>query len=287
MSQAILGTRLTPRRRGALLVAGATLAWSTSGVITRLAHTDAWTILFWRSLFAFLFLAGAVALYRGGARSLLHLGATGWGVAVSFALSMVTFIVALQQTSVAHVLIFQAAAPFFAALLAWRLLREAVNRAMMAAIAASFAGIGVMVSASLLRGHWLGDALSLVMALSFAVVIVLSRLDRSVDMLTAACAATLLAGVVAAPFAHYHVGARELMLLAGFGIGQMGIALLMFTAGVRLLPAADAGLISVLEAVLAPLWTWLAVGENPGLRTLAGGAIVVAAVVGYGVSTRE
>jgi len=33
--------------------------------------------------------------------------------------------------------------------------------------------------------------------------------------------------------------------------GQMGLAMLAFTAGVRLLPAADAGLITVLEAVLA------------------------------------
>jgi drug/metabolite transporter (DMT)-like permease len=36
----------------------------------------------------------------------------------------------------------------------------------------------------------------------------------------------------------------------------------------------------VLEAVLAPLWVWLAFGENPGWRTLAGGAVVLVVEVG-------
>jgi drug/metabolite transporter (DMT)-like permease len=33
------------------------------------------------------------------------------------------------------------------------------------------------------------------------------------------------------------------------------------------------------EVVLAPLWVWLGVGEVPGAATLAGGALVLAAVL--------
>ena len=183
--------------------------------------------------------------------------------------------------------VFQAASPFFAGILAWVLLREPITRAMTAAIAATVLGIGVMVSNTLARGHWQGDALSLVMCISFAAVIVLARLDRDVDMLAAGCAATLLAGLVAAPFTLWPASAGELGLTAAFGIGQMGLALLMFTAGVRLLPAADAGLITVLEAVLAPFWTWLVVGETPEWRALVGGVIVILAVVGYGIVERR
>ena len=55
-------------RRGALLVAGAALACSNAGLITRLTATDAWTTLFWRSLFSMVFLVLYIALrYRGGA----------------------------------------------------------------------------------------------------------------------------------------------------------------------------------------------------------------------------
>jgi len=287
MSQAVAALGLGDRPRGALLVGLATLIWSMSGVLARLSSSDSATLLFWRSLFAFGFLFGVLATRTGGVGKLLRLGWVGWGVAVSFALSMLTFITALHQTTVAHVLIFQAASPFFAAILGWALLGERVTRAMLAAVAATIIGIGVMVSDTLLEGRWEGDALSLVMCVTFAVMIVLARLDRRVDMLAASCAATLVAGLAAAPFTSWPASGAEVGLLAAFGIGQMGVALLMFTVGVRLLPAADAGLITVLEGVLAPIWTWLVVGEDPGRRALVGGAIVILAVFAYGWSERK
>jgi drug/metabolite transporter (DMT)-like permease len=39
------------------------------------------------------------------------------------------------------------------------------------------------------------------------------------------------------------------------------------------------GLISLLEVVLGPLWVWLALDERPSTVTLAGGAIVIVAIV--------
>ena len=57
----------------------------------------------------------------------------------------------------------------------------------------------------------------------------------------------------------------------------LGFALL--TVGARLLPAAQVGLITLLEVVLGPLWVGLALDERPSTLTLAGGAIVIAAIV--------
>jgi drug/metabolite transporter (DMT)-like permease len=278
---------LSDRGRGALLVGLATLVWSTSGVISRLSVATSPTLLFWRSMFALPFLLSVLAFRPGGVRKLLHLGWTGWGVAVCFAISMLTFMFALRLTTVAHVLIFQAAAPFFAAMLAWVWLRERIDRTMLLAIGVTMAGIGVMVSGSWAQGQWLGDVLSLAMCVSFAAMIVLARVDQTVDMLSASCAATLLAGLASAPFTQWPASPGEIGLMMVFGVVQMGVALLMFTAGVRLLPAADSGLISVLEAVFSPIWAWLAVGENPGNRALLGGAIVVVAVVCYGWHERR
>ena len=53
----------------------------------------------------------------------------------------------------------------------------------------------------------------------------------------------------------------------------------MLTVGARLIPAAQVGLITLLEVVLGPLWVWLALDERPSTPTLAGGAIVIAAIV--------
>jgi drug/metabolite transporter (DMT)-like permease len=57
--------------------------------------------------------------------------------------------------------------------------------------------------------------------------------------------------------------------------------MILFTAGARRIPVAEAALIAVLESVLGPVWVWLAIGENPGVPSLVGGAIVLAALAGH------
>lgn len=59
----------------------------------------------------------------------------------------------------------------------------------------------------------------------------------------------------------------------------MGLGLALFTIGARLIPAAEVALITLLEIVLGPLWVWIALSEQPSAATLAGGAIVIIAVV--------
>ena len=272
-------------RRGALLVAGAALAWSTAGLVTRATTTDPWTTLFWRSVFACLFLAVYIGLRdgRGALRPFGELGLAGLGVAVSFGISMTCFIIALKETTVANVLIFQAAAPFVAAVLGWLWLGERVSLRSGLAILATAAGIVVMVSDSVAAGRVLGDLISAVMGISFAIMVVLARRHRAVSMTAAMALAAALTALVALPFASLAPAPADFALLAAFGVGQMGLGLVLFTAGVRLIPAADAGLITVIEVILAPVWVWLAFGEDPGPRALVGGAIVLAAVVAHTV----
>jgi len=45
--------------------------------------------------------------------------------------------------------------------------------------------------------------------------------------------------------------------------------------------APQTGLITIVEVVLAPVWVWLAFGEDPGPRAMIGGAIVLAAVIAH------
>ena len=86
--------------------------------------------------------------------------------------------------------------------------------------------------------------------------------------------------VCAAPFASTsEVGRKDLALLAGLGVTQIGLGLIFLTIGARLIPAAEVALITLLEIVLGPLWVWIALGEQPSATTLAGGAVVLAAVV--------
>ena len=98
-------------------------------------------------------------------------------------------------------------------------------------------------------------------------------------MAPATCLSQLIVLVVAAPFAHPgEADARDLALLVALGVGQIGLGLVFLTIGGRLIPAAEVALITLLEIVLGPLWVWIALGEQPSAATLAGGAVVLAAV---------
>ena len=275
-------------RRGRLLVAAAAVCWSTGGLIARLVDTDPWTTVFWRGLFCAAFLVGVTAL-REGRRTpdvFVGMGATGLAMAVCFAIASTCFIMALHRTSVANVLIIQSLSPFMAGLLGWAWMGERVAGRTWAAMGVALLGSSIMVSryfyTEAAAGALGGDLLAFTVALSFAAATVLLRRNRRLRMLPAAALAAALASLVAS-FAARPGSADlgDLLLLALFGSGQLGLGMILFTTGARRIPVAEAALIAVLESVLGPVWVWLAIGENPGLPSLVGGAIVLAALAGH------
>jgi drug/metabolite transporter (DMT)-like permease len=99
-------------------------------------------------------------------------------------------------------------------------------------------------------------------------------------MAPATCLSQVLVFLAFAPFAQSgQIGGGDLVLLVVLGFGQMGLGLIFLALGARLIPAAEVALITLLEIVLGPLWVWLWRSERPGNATLAGGAIVLAAVL--------
>ena len=277
------------RWRGVGLVAGAAAVWSIAGILTRLTATDVWTTLFWRSIFAAAFLFCYIAFKeQGDWRAVVkRFGWPSLGIAVTFAAAMISFITALYETTVANVLFIQATAPFFAALGAWLPMRERVLVRTLMAISLALLGVGIMVSDSAASGRLLGDLLSVMVAVGLAATIVAARHYPDLPMTDALCAACLITALVTAPLASpTQVSPNDLVLFAIFGVCQMGLGLVMFSAGVQLIPAAEAGLASVLETVLAPIWVWLAVGEVPGPLALIGGGVVMVAVLGHLVAER-
>ena len=146
-------------------------------------------------------------------------------------------------------------------------------------MAVALAGVALMVGGPG-GASPLGQVLTILMSLAFAGVIVITRHRREVSMAPATCLSQALVFVAAAPFADpASVTAKDLALLAGLGVCQIGLGLIFLTLGARLIPAAEVALITLLEIVLGPLWVWIALSEKPSLATLAGGAVVLAAVV--------
>ncbi len=189
------------------------------------------------------------------------------------------FVISLSLTAVAEVVIFVSTVPFLTALFAWLLMREPVRPRSLFTMAAALAGIAVMMSNSVMRGAVLGDLFAFVSAALFALGAVTVRRHRGVRMTPAVCLAAMVAALAAFPLAQPLAATQsDLSYLFLFGFGQLGVGLALFTTGARYLPAAEATLMSVLETILAPLWVWLALGENPGPYAVIGGALVLGAL---------
>jgi drug/metabolite transporter (DMT)-like permease len=276
---AVAADRVTPRRQGQAYIVLAALAWSTAGLLQRELSVDTATQVAGRALFATLALLAFVRAQDRGWRAFASLGRAELAVAVLTAVASGSFIVALNHATVANVLFMQAVSPIVAAVIAWAALREAISRMTAIATLVAFVGVGVMVGGPGRPGAT-GLALSVLMTLSFAVSLVITRHRRDISMAPAITLSQVIVLAVATPFSHPGtVGGHDLGLIVLLGVTQIGLGLAFLTMGARLIPATEVALISLLEVVLGPLWVWLALSERPSHATFIGGAIVVGAVV--------
>jgi len=268
-------------REGQLAIALAAIAWSTAGLAQRQLDATPVTQVLGRAAFAALALFALVlATERKGAlRAFRAMGRSGLAMTVFLAISSGVFLLSLNYTTVANVLFMQAAAPMMAALLAWVFLHERIDGRTWLSLLLAGAGVVLMAAGSFDAGP-AAICLPLVMTASFAAVLVIARHRREVSMMPATCAAQVLVVATCLPFADLgSVGDDDWLVLAALGVGQMGVGLALLTVGARLIPPAQVAVISLLEIVLGPLWVWLAYEERPTAATVAGGVVVVAAVV--------
>jgi len=271
-------------RRAILFMIVASVCWSSGGFLVRqLSITDAWEIVFWRSLFMALFVAG-VLIVMHGRRMPRAVASVGWPglMAGSFlAGTFFFFIGSLTRTSVANTNVLMSVSPFLAALGGRFLLREPVPLRTWLAMTVAFAGIVVMFADSLDAGRAVGNLMALGVSFCFAAQLTLLRkFHATVDMLPQVMIAGLLSLVIAAALApQFAASGRDLGILALMGCVQLGTGCLLATAASKHLSATELGLLALLEPILGPIWVWALMGENPGPATLTGGAIVLAAVL--------
>ncbi len=274
---------LLAHRQGILMLLGATLAWSTSGLFARAIPLDTPTVILWRGL------AGAAGLLlvlwwlqgRDGFRDFTRLGAAGWAYALCSGLGMLLFVGSLKATSIAHVAIIYATLPFVAAFLGWWILKEPPGRAGIAAAALALAGAGVMVGLGN-DGALLGDLMAFGMVLAMAAMILIARGRPQTPTLAAGTLSAIWAPLAMAPFASLSgLDGGNLLLLAAFGLINSTLGFALFVIGSRHTTPVETALIGALETALTPVWVWLLFHETPTPPTLIGGAMVMIASLGH------
>lgn len=264
---------------GVILVIVAAVTYSTAGIFTKGVVAGAWSVIFWRGVFAAGFTTGWT-IGKGTFRSnFFHMGKSGWAVGVIGAVGTAAFIPAFKLTSIANVSLIYAAAPLIAAMLAWVIIGERITRRTMIRSMRALIGVGIIVSGSIGKVNLTGDALALTMTVAMATIMVIYRkFPRTPGAGPSVMQSLFLippSSIFGAPF---QAEPMEIAILASFGL-LFAIASVTLAEGAKRVPSGQTALLSALETPLAPIFAFVIFAEMPNMVTLLGGGVVLIAVL--------
>jgi drug/metabolite transporter (DMT)-like permease len=265
--------------KGLLLTACGVLVVSPDGLLTRLVETDHWTMIFWRALFQSFGMWVVISFVYPNRvrREYKTVRGPGLLMVLAYSLGTISFVFAITHTSVANTLLILSTTPLFAALISRVLLHEKIQPRTMVAIGLVMVGIAVIASGSMQQQEGLlGDIAALFGSFFLACCFSFVRRFPGISSFSAISCSGLLTALLVLPLASpFSVSQADMGYLLIMGLYMLPIGTALMFLGPRYVPAAEVGLLLLLESILGPVWVWMALGEEPGNTTLVGGAIVL------------
>lgn len=268
-----------------------TLLWSTAGVVTRqMQVAEGFEVTFWRSFFTVLSLLVILPLWQGPgvfARFPWRRRAF-WLAGLCWATMFTAFMVALTMTGVARVLVTMAFGPLLTALLSRLVIGHRLPARTWAAIVVAGAGMAWMFAGQLggstSAREWLGSLIALGVPLAGAVHWTIAQRGQAqgepLDLVPSVLIGAVISSAVTLPLAWpFQASGGDLAWLAFLGLTQLAIPCVLAVLCARVLAAAEVSLLALLEIVFGIALVWLIVGEAPQPEVLAGGTLVIGALV--------
>jgi drug/metabolite transporter (DMT)-like permease len=270
----------------ALMVA-VTMMWSIAGVITRqLEHARSFEITFWRSSFTVLSLLVILPFFQGReVFSRIRRGPSAlWISGLCWSVMFTAFMVALTLTSVANVLVTMSVGPFLTALVARVFIGHRIPLRTWLAIFVAGAGIAYMYASQVSAGQVAGTLVALCVpvagAVNWTVVQRSQARGQNVDLVPAVLVGAAISSATTLPFAMpFQASGHDVGLLALLGLVQLAIPCALSVVCARVLKAPEISLLALLEVIFGILLAWVGAHEAPSQTVLAGGALVIGALV--------
>ena len=269
--------------RGLLLTTLGVLFVIPDALFVRLIGAEPMVTAFWRGLTAGSVVLIAVLVIWGmdGFRAVYRAGWPAMLYTVLLATTAPAFVLAVENTSVANVVFIFACMPIFAAIFSRVFLGEAIQRRMVLTMVAVLIGLGVIAygSTSTAIASWKGDIWALYVTIAFSAALTAVRRVKEVSMVPAIpiayIGAAIGVGLFTSPFEAF---VPQWHLFLGHG-AFIGAASCLLALGPRFISSTEVALLVLLESVLAPILVWMVIGEHPGQWALAGGVIVIGALL--------
>jgi drug/metabolite transporter (DMT)-like permease len=251
--------------------------WSSLGVVVRIAGVSEIPLIFYSCLFAavlqsiFLSARGwsSYAPDKRFLKFLVLLGCVGL-------LNTFSFYYAFRHTTIANSVLTHYIAPVIVAFLASIFLKEKATRLIVLAIILSSAGLLIMLGGfSVSSGDTAGIIAGLVSGCAYAVIIILaSGFTQQVHPLMMVFVPNVVIIVLLAPFIReFPLSALWIFVL--IGLAHSTIAPMLYYWGMKSVTANKTAVLGYLEPVMAIIFSMLFLEEIPGMRSLAGGILII------------
>ncbi|OUW86536.1 MAG: hypothetical protein CBD84_04790 [Acidimicrobiaceae bacterium TMED224] len=277
--------QLTERNGSAVVFLTGTL-FSFSPLLFRWTSGEGseWLFLLWRSIG--ILIAALIGLSLSSGAPLMTAVTTGLGknlLAGALMAGMSTsFIISIARIDAATTLLLQSLAPFSAAFLGWLVLREKVDGHTWAAMTTAVVGVVIMGStwdSSSVVGISAACCIPLMLGIYTVLLRDSQRRDPRAQVFFTGVIGLVIGLVASAVTGGFALPIQDIFLALISGGILLGVGLPIFNAAGRHVPAARTSLLLLSEIVLAPIWVWLVVNEVPAGKTVAGGAVILLALV--------
>lgn len=200
---------------------------------------------------------------------------------VCFALSNISFIGALDKTSVANTVIILASSPLISAVFNYVFYKSKTDINIY--ISSFFILIGLFV---IFGGEksgssgTIGNLLALASAITFTAAYVVLARHKEANIIVCASIGGLLTSVFCLFFSPtLHVASNSFLIIVFMGIAISPLAKVLIGVGAKIINSSEMCIILVLESVFAPIWAWLWFKELPTQNTFIGGFIILSTII--------
>lgn len=263
--------------KGMLMAFFGVFILSPDAVLIRLADADSWSILLWRGIFYALGIL-IILLITHQSKALNEvkkIGKDGVLIGILTGLGSVTFVFAVQLTSIASALVIISIMPMMTAIISWLILKEKSGIFTWFSMVLVFIGIYIVMDGEPKGSSLIGNLFALASVTFGATGFTLIRKNKSINMIPAMGVNAIVSALIAAIFVETVILPLDSMLYI-FAMGLMvSLSFSLLTSSGRYIPATEVGMFMPLGAVFGTLAGWLIINEQPSSGALIGGFIVL------------
>ena len=256
--------------------------WSLNGIFIKSVAWNGVCLATLRGIIAFV---AALALVRAR-RKQVQLNRVKVMCAICYFAQGILFMCANKYTTAGNATVLQNMSPLYIILMNALINKKPPEKRELIVCAVLFFGVGLVFAGNIGGGAALGNIFAMMSALFYAGVYFLSKqegADPIESLLLGNGCYLFLIPVLLTNQTVLHTSASEWVFLLFFaalsGIG----AWLCFAKGIKSCSAVQASFIALAEPVMAPLWTYLFLGEEISTLSFVGFAIVIITLLVYNI----